>query len=115
MGLLAEQRRLQDEVFGLDPTDLSGEALVAYATFNALAVGREIGEALDHLKGWKWHSHVTPYFDDRAAYVEELGDAVRHLLNLLLIVGATDEDLESVFRQKELTIRAREESGEYVG
>lgn len=105
------QADLQRRILGMDPSQLSDVDKMAYIREQALAMISEINEALGETgwKSWASSNHIN-----RDAYVSELGaDAMRFLINMLLVVNATPVELFKTFMSKVDMVNAR--VGNYDG
>ena len=103
------QIELQRTYHGMHPGDMSDEQKMAYIREQALALIVEIGEALKETgwKSWASSNHI-----DRDKYVSELGaDAMRFLINMLLVAGVDPGELFRVFMAKAGTVMDRATNG----
>jgi dimeric dUTPase (all-alpha-NTP-PPase superfamily) len=89
--LLSRQRALQVDSFGGDPNSFDTVTKVQYIKDMVLALTDELHEALNEIT-WKPWSSAEPQIN-RSEYVGELIDALHFLLNLLLAVGVTHNEL----------------------
>ena len=102
-----EQTDLQ-KMYGFDPKKMTTESAIEYIRWNSVALMSELGEMMGEV-GWKpW---ATSKHINRAAFVGEGVDALKFLLNMLLAVGVTPEELHRKFMDKSLVNRIRQEAG----
>lgn len=98
---LRNARQVQDEVYGLRPVDLEGEAWSAYVQRDFLAAHTELGEALQELP-WKWWRGAAgkPDEEARERCVVELIDCLCHVSNIFVALDVTDDELEYYYNRK---------------
>jgi len=103
------QVELQRAIHGMHPADMSNDQKMAYIREQSLALIVEIGEALKETgwKSWASSNHIN-----RDAYVSELGaDAMRFLMNLMLVGGVDPSEFYRVFMAKAETVMNRATNG----
>jgi hypothetical protein len=110
MGWLERQADLQRTYAG-NAVPMEGTALSEYVRWNALALIKEVGEALDHVS-WKTWTTNEPFLN-RADYVGELVDVQIFLGNLLAAVGVTTGEFESAVATKQARVIQRFQSNRY--
>jgi dimeric dUTPase (all-alpha-NTP-PPase superfamily) len=106
--IFERQKKLQEESFGIDFTDLSDEERSQFIKDMVLAATDELHEALAEV-GWKpWASsrHIN-----REAFVGELVDVLHFIVNLWLAVGATPEEVEQRYQEKAEKNAKRQKEG----
>lgn len=90
--MLQLQEQLQTEVYGHNFQRMLPADRIQYIKEMKLALEAELQEALDHT-GWKlW---ATSKHINREEYFGELVDAFHFLMNMLLALGDTPEDIAS--------------------
>lgn len=70
----------------------------------------ELFEALQHLKNWKTHRSDTNENFDRAAFLEEMVDAVNYFFAVLILLGIDEKELFSSYVKKHEIIMQRLEN-----
>lgn len=106
---LEDQRKLQVEAYGIDPGALSGDERAAYWTEMMYALDDEVHEFGNEI-AWKSWAKNRGEVVDREAALGELVDVAFFLGNLLLTLGATDEEFQDRYREKLVRNRARQEA-----
>lgn len=105
---LASTRTLQSTAYG-QTMPKEGEELADWVVMNHTALVKEVGEALDEV-GWKpWATNRG--WVNREAFIKELVDVGHFLANLLVAVGCTDAEWESLYRAKQEVNLRRQEQG----
>lgn len=104
-GYLERQLAQQRDVYGVDPTALSGEQRAQYVRENYAAAVKELGEYLDTFEWKPWHRGLAGHemgrsLSARQHQAEEIADVLKFVLNLALVEGLTDEELERTFDYK---------------
>lgn len=117
---LEDQLVLQRQSFGVDPRELEGPELVSFIRWNLLALENELHEALNEVN-WKPWSNAPSGFKleaagdgggtGRDAYVAELVDALHFLGNLFLAAGASDTEVDDLYRKKRAINAQRQVDG----
>ena len=107
---LASTKQLQEEAFGVDFGQLTGEKLADYVLTNAYSVNDEIAEVMGEFN-WKPWAKNRGEFTDRDAFVGELVDAAHFLANLACAADVTDEEWERLYQAKQGRNRARQKHG----
>jgi hypothetical protein len=103
------QEQLQHEIIGLHPSQLDDDEKMGYIREQALALLDEVHEALGETgwKSWASSNHIN-----RDAYVSELAaDAMRFLINLLLVAGVTPSEFFQTFVGKASKVMDRATNG----
>jgi hypothetical protein len=96
---LASTRRLQEEAYRDTNWPKSGEALADSVMMNVAALATELGEAAAEV-GWKpWASPRG--WVNRDAYLRELVDVGHFLANLVVGVGCSDTEWETLYTAKQ--------------
>ena len=101
---LAMTRKLQEEVYGADYTDLHSDTpenilkLVEYMRWNMLAIDDELAEVRKAIS-WKPWQHDEPYAD-RHEILKECVDVLHFVANILVAAGATDTELDTEYLKK---------------
>lgn len=102
------QQRLQQEAYGIIFGEMTQVELVEQIKTNVLALTDELHEALAEV-GWK------PWATSRHINVEalqgELIDAYHFLMNLMLIVNMTDDQVDAMYREKNARNLRRQQDG----
>lgn len=109
---LEAQQMLQENSFGMKLKEMSDTQRIDYIRWNVVALEHELHEALDET-GWKpWANarHIN-----RDAYVGELIDAFHFLMNLLLAVEVTDQEMTEKYWAKHRVNAERQATGTYNG
>lgn len=103
------QTDLQIKVLGCHPSELSDVDKMAFIREQAWALVSELNEAMNET-GWK--SWATSNHINREAYVSELGaDAMRFLMNLMLVANVTPSEFFQSFVDKAATVMDRATNG----
>jgi len=88
------------------PLDLTQKDSFAFLRDVGTRAVEEIFEALSHLKAGKpWRSDQNSW--DRDAFIEELVDAQRFLLEVLILAGVSSEEFMGAFDEKVAITRDR--------
>lgn len=102
-----EQLKLQVRL-GYDPLKMSTEDVIEYLIWNSVALSGELSEAMGEI-GWKkW---ATSKHINRTAFVCELIDVTKFLLNMALAVGVTPAEFLQVFLAKTVVNHERANNG----
>lgn len=109
MGMLETQELLQNLVGNAVP--MEGTVLSEYVRWNALALIKEVGEALDHVSWKPWT--VDSGWLERHEYVGELVDVMLFLMNMLVAVGVDDQEFNRAVALKQEIVRQRLLSDRY--
>lgn len=104
---IAKTKALQIEAFGSDPSTLIGEDRATFVTWNVLAAHAELDEFLDHHQ-WKPWSNRQGEIRDVEGAEEELVDVLHFVANLAVMMGITDEKMNSLYEYKMEVNRARQ-------
>lgn len=96
---LEEQRKLQVDAFGVDPVAIYGSDRGVYWTEMMLAAGDEISEFGNEI-AWKSWAKDRGSIHDRSAALGELVDVMFFVGNLLLTLGASDDEVWERYREK---------------
>lgn len=103
------QEQLQHQIIGSHPSQLDDAGKMGYIREQALALLDEVHEALGETgwKSWASSNHIN-----RDAYVSELAaDAMRFLINLLLVAGVTPSEFFQTFVGKASKVMDRATNG----
>lgn len=90
--MLQLQERLQTETYGHNFQCMTAQDRIGYIKDMKLALESELQEALDETAWKPWARHPDRWVN-RDAYVGELVDVFHFLMNMLLVLGDTPEDL----------------------
>lgn len=102
------QNRLQEEAFGISYESMNTDERLVAIKDMVLACTDELHEALAET-GWKpW---ATSRHINYEAFQGELIDAYHFLMNLMLIAGMTDEDVDRAYREKNKRNIERQRAG----
>jgi dimeric dUTPase (all-alpha-NTP-PPase superfamily) len=71
----------------------------------------ELFEALQHLKNWKPHRSGGIKEFDRSAFIEEIVDSLHYILEMLIFIGVTPEELYDAYVSKNLKNHKRIDDG----
>lgn len=94
---LMRTRMLQRMSYGTDPAKLEGDERAEYFRTMVAALIFELGEMSNEI-GWKtWGSDRTIHRDN---YIKEGVDVMHFIANLLVLAGATDEELNKAYNAK---------------
>lgn len=108
--ILNEQHKLQFKL-GYDTESMTDEEKIAYITWNNHAAAGELSEMMMEI-GWKpW---ATSRHINRNELIEEGVDVLKFLLNQMLAVGVTPDELYTAFINKTVTNYERQAAG-YTG
>jgi hypothetical protein len=98
---LTAAQRVQDEVYGVRPVDLSEEEWSASLQKNFLCAHTELSEALQEMPWKEWRGPVgRPDFDARDLAIVEIIDALCHISNILNLLGVDDLELNDRYAKK---------------
>lgn len=100
--LLQLQYELQLGAFGVDPINLRGQERDDYLRYNALALNKELCEALDETS---WKPWASGSWINREQYLGELVDVLHFIANLLLL--AVDPDSTAPIQDLATEVSAR--------
>lgn len=90
--MLQAQCDAQIDSYGRDPRALEGSELADFITWNAFALIREVGEAVEEHRWKPWLTDGSRgQWYDRHAFVKELVDAWHFFMNLLLASCGPDD------------------------
>lgn len=102
------QNQLQRDAYGIAYESMNTDEKIAAIKDMVLALTDELHEALAEV-GWK------PWATSRHIHTEalrgELIDAYHFLMNLMLIAGMTDEDVDRMYREKNRRNLERQQAG----
>lgn len=102
------QNQLQRDAYGIAYDSMNTDEKIAAIKDMVLALTDELHEALAEV-GWK------PWATSRHIHTEdfrgELIDAYHFLMNLMLIAGMTDEDVDRMYREKNRRNLERQQAG----
>jgi hypothetical protein len=112
---LKETASLQEECYGADysvfhsdaPDDIN--SAIEYIRWNMLAIDDELAEMRQAIS-WKPWQHDDPYFD-RTELVKEAVDVLHFVANIICAAGATDDELNTIYKEKMNKNRARQRDG----
>lgn len=107
---LETQLSLQREAFQLDPTQLEGEALAEYVTWNAYALSDELHELTQEIQWKPWATGQGEIFDHYLALTEFV-DMMHFMANLALAFNFSHEDIAEMYLNKVQVNRDRQEEG----
>jgi dimeric dUTPase (all-alpha-NTP-PPase superfamily) len=102
------QLELQTTGYGHDFAHMETADRVEFIKWNALGVQSEIAEAMQETS---WKPWATGNYVDRDPYVGELVDTLKFLLNLMLVVEVTPQELMQRFRGKTVVNYNRQATG----
>lgn len=106
---LDSTRELQVEAYGRDPGALDGSDRGEYWTSMMFALTDEVSEFGKEVH-WKPWSKNRGEIIDRSAALGELVDVQHFVANLLLSIGATEEEFWEAYREKQSRNRARQKT-----
>lgn len=108
---LTSTKTLQEDYyrFNFDELRRDPNAFANYITWNHTAAVVELGEALNEV-GWKPWAKPRGWFN-REAFIGECVDANHFIANMLVAVGATDEEYEVAYQKKQEINRQRQRDG----
>lgn len=106
---LKETRKLQTRSFGVDPTELRGDALADFVIWNHTALIDELSEALAEIRWKPWVAERGEL--DRDAFIGELVDAAHFLANMAVAAGCTDSEWRRRYRRKRRLNAKRQREG----
>lgn len=106
---LESTKRLQREAYGFDADTLDTSAQAEFIKENVLPLVDEAMEVLHEVK-WKYWSHDEP-FVHREEVLKECVDVGHFLANILVAIGATDEEWEQAYQRKQAENRRRQVEG----
>lgn len=104
---LESTRDLQRVAYGKDPGSLEGNERGEYWTSMMFALNDEVSEFGKEVH-WKPWSKNRGDIIDRSAAIGELVDAQHFIANLLLSIGATEDEFWEAYREKQARNRARQ-------
>jgi dimeric dUTPase (all-alpha-NTP-PPase superfamily) len=106
--ILNSQLALQKKAFKVDITELDGEQRAAYIRDMCLALTDELHEALNET-GWKpW---ATSRHFKREAFLSEMIDVLHFWCNLVLLTGATENEIVEMYDAKAMKNAKRQLNG----
>lgn len=105
---LALQERLQREAYGLHLLNMTDEERIEQIKINVLALTDELHEALAEV-GWKpW---ATSRHINQESLQGELIDAYHFLMNLMVVAGLSDKDVDYLYLKKNRRNLERQREG----
>lgn len=105
------QLELQTTAYGHDFKTMTTQERIEFIKWNALGVQSEVIEAIAETS---WKPWATGNYVDRDPYVGELIDTLKFLLNLMLVVEVTPQEVMQRFRGKTVVNYNRQAVG-YTG
>jgi hypothetical protein len=113
---LGQTKEVQEGVFGINAETLSDEDYAHAWETAAFSVGVEVAEATAHVPWKPWSKKRGRPVDaiQREKAVKELVDAAHFLANLFVLLGVTDEELETEYAIK-TEENIRRQKGDYRG
>jgi dimeric dUTPase (all-alpha-NTP-PPase superfamily) len=106
---LESTARLQSESFGIEVEHGTHQEVAAIVKENVLPLIVEAVELLREVS-WKYWAHDEP-FVNRDRVIEEAVDVAHFLGNILVAMGATDEEWEAAYQAKQAVNAARQRDG----
>lgn len=100
---------LQRAAYGKDPGSLRGNERGEYWTSMMFALNDEVSEFGAEV-AWKPWANNRGEIVNRSAALGELVDAQHFIANLLLSIGATEEEFWEAYREKQARNKARQEA-----
>jgi len=113
--IFERQLQLQRESMQVDPATISGTSRYIYLLNNLEGIADELAEARAETN-WKMWTSGTELgsFHDRDAFVKELVDLLHFWVNLLLLAGASADEVYSRYMKK-ADVNATRQLEEYDG
>lgn len=104
------QERLQIKTFGVAPVDMPPREAVEYIKQMVLECTDELHEILGELVGWKGHDDRSPVVNAKQI-AGEARDAFQYIVNIMLAVGLTPDQLQAIYWEKMAVNLRRLEAG----
>jgi len=99
--IFERQRQLQVKSMGIDPATIDGTSRYIYMLNNFEGIADELAEARAETNWKMWTSGVElGSIHDRDAFVKELVDLMHFWVNLLLLAGASADEVYSRYMKK---------------